>query len=268
MRAVGPRDPARRAQGQPAGWQREQRREAGPAGKLARERERAQDQQAGWQREQNRSRRAAARAVRSSGRPAGRRRCRGPQHVAAAVATCRSRSVTRAERELELRWSRPGRRRAGLKMPNTCGRELAMPSDSEPGGYRVLQRKEGRAENLSYQEETESRSIAAISNRQRGKDKGEKGRPSGEGGGYRLSVIMSVACTCDRPLVRRPRRGACRDPRSLVSTEEWSAVLRRGQTARLRRQASESRDAILQMAKVGCGAGRPRACWASESPRT
>jgi hypothetical protein len=41
VRAVGPRDPARRAQGQPAGWQREQRREAGPAGKLAREREKS-----------------------------------------------------------------------------------------------------------------------------------------------------------------------------------------------------------------------------------
>ena len=132
---------------------------------------RAQDQPAGWQREQNRSRRAAARAVRSSGRPAGRRRCRGPQHVAAAVATCCSRSETRAERELELRWCRP--RRAGLKVPNTCGRELARPSDSETGGYRVLQRRESRAENLSYQREQDAGvANAAISSSTKGRNKG------------------------------------------------------------------------------------------------
>ncbi len=119
---------------------------------------RAQGQPTGWQREQNRSRRAAARAVRSSGRP---ERGRGPQHVAAAAATCCSRSVTRTERELELRWCRPGR--AGLKMPNTCCRELARQSDSETGGCRVLQRRGSRAENLSYQEESGVKCMVAIS---------------------------------------------------------------------------------------------------------
>jgi hypothetical protein len=170
---------------------------------------RAQGQPAGWQREQKGSRRAAARAVRSSGRPAGRRRCRGPQHVAAAVATCCSRSVTRAERELELRWSRPGR--AGLKMPNTCGRKLAMTSDSETGGYRVLQRRESRAENLSYQREQDAGiANAAISSSTKGRNKG--GRRSAVKGGIQTPRFMSDGSTCVRPLVRRSRRGACRDP--------------------------------------------------------
>ena len=132
---------------------------------------RAEDQLAGWQREQNRSRRAAARAVRSSGRPAGRRRGCGPQRVAAAAATCCSRSVTRTERELELRWCRPVR--AGLKMPNTCGRKLAMTSDSETGGSRVLQQRESRDENLSYQREQDAGiANATISNSTKGRDKG------------------------------------------------------------------------------------------------
>ncbi len=79
---------------------------------------------------------AAARAVRGGGRPAGRQQGRGPQHVAAAAATCCSWSVTRMERELEMLWSRPGR--AGLKMPTPELWNLwrAISAEIEVGGVK------------------------------------------------------------------------------------------------------------------------------------
>jgi hypothetical protein len=114
----GPRDPSR---------MRRASRRAGSADDRG-----AQGQPAGWQCERSGSGRAAAQAVRGRGRLAGRQpgrkaatRCSGGRNMLQQI------RGPNGERELEMRWSRPGR--AGLKKPTPEARSLRWPSDSENG---------------------------------------------------------------------------------------------------------------------------------------
>jgi hypothetical protein len=91
------------AQGQPAGWQREQKRSAGPAGRLA---ARAEKEQPGSG--QGNAQRRPAGGPAAGSRPA--TRCSGGRNELQQVRD------QDGEREPEMRWSLPGR--AGLKMPS------------------------------------------------------------------------------------------------------------------------------------------------------
>jgi hypothetical protein len=154
------RDPARKAQGQPTGWQRGQEKRAGPAGRLA--------ARAG---EEPRASRQAGSASRigADGRRPGRCAAATGRRAGSRVAGRNVLQQVRdqdGERELEMRWCRPGR--AGLKMPTPALGTLwrAVSAERRVGSESgVLKQRASRAEKFKREHDgqaTESCSIVGV----------------------------------------------------------------------------------------------------------